>query len=116
MPDMLQERRDPGCFYSKNKEFIYVIGGKNNSVERLSISGFKKPPTTQEERRKIILSLRLNGCPSYKTYNDAKISKAILEFHGVKWEPVEIKGIELLNNSWGYCIMPLWKIKTYKNE
>ena len=40
MPDMLEARRDPGCFFSHNQEYIYVFGGKNNSMERLSIRGF----------------------------------------------------------------------------
>ena len=32
MPKMIEPRNRPGCF--KNKEFLYIFCGKNNSVER----------------------------------------------------------------------------------
>ena len=50
MPDMLEGRRDPGCFFSYNHEYIYVFGGKNNSMERLSIKGFNNSAPTEEQR------------------------------------------------------------------
>ena len=48
--------------------------------------------------------------------NERQIAKAILDGNKSKWELVQVKGIELLDNSWGYCVMPLWKIENYENE
>ena len=38
-PDMKAERREPGAFVTKDKNTLYIFGGKENSFERIQLNG-----------------------------------------------------------------------------
>ena len=37
MPNMLFKRVKPGSFVTSDQKFLYVFGGKNNTIERIEI-------------------------------------------------------------------------------
>ena len=37
-PEMKAERREPGAFVTKDKNTLYIFGGKENSFEKLNLN------------------------------------------------------------------------------